>query len=125
MNDAVWGLYPWFAEDGADLIHPDDREAFRALGPYGRVFQKVGDDDGYMRLRYGERTYRVRPSLFQSVTVPAFDFGQKVRLNRRPDEVGAVQDIMWHHKENRPMYFLNVNGKRVSTRRWEEDLAPA
>ena len=24
-----WGIYPWFAEHGIELIHPDDFEAFK------------------------------------------------------------------------------------------------
>ena len=51
---------------------------------------------------------------------PRFRVGQKVRVilnerNRTPRE-GTVDQVWWHYKLNRHMYFLRVPGKTVPTR---------
>ena len=121
----TWGLCPWWPGGPEDQIHPADRERFRALFPYGRVFQAMGQEEAYLVLRYGEESYRVRPQLFRPVPALAFAVGARVRLKKRPERAATVRDIIWHFKEGRPMYFLKVGGKRVGSRRWAEDLEPA
>lgn len=119
----TWGLYPWFEEQGEDCIHADDRAAFRALGAYGKVFVCEAANE-YLVLRYGDHSYRVRPSLFQPVLAPAFGFGDRVRTVEKGRE-GTVQDIQWHHARREPMFFLRVDGKRLGRRYWTTDLQPA
>jgi len=63
----TWGLYPWFEEHGAELVHSDDIDEFRKLSPYGKVFLRTGEDNGFIRLAYGDRTFHVKPDLFQPV----------------------------------------------------------
>jgi len=118
-----WGLYPWFAEHGEDLVHPDDREAFAALMPYGKVFRCDGEVDGYLRLAYGERDFRVRPGLFQRVEPPTYGFGAEVVVPKHGAAV--VREINWHHKESEPLYFVEAAGNRLKKRYFTRDLAPA
>ena len=39
-NHSDWGLYPWFEEQGRDLIHPDDLSKVRDLQPNGKVLMR-------------------------------------------------------------------------------------
>ncbi|MBK8236402.1 MAG: hypothetical protein IPK74_12660 [Deltaproteobacteria bacterium] len=53
-----WALYPWVEEHGTDLIHPDDLTTVLDLLPHGKVFRLVGEEGGFLRLRYGDSEFR-------------------------------------------------------------------
>ncbi len=116
-----WGLYPWFVEHGYDWVHPDDLPAFRALSPYGRVFQRVGEADGYWVLAYGAARFRVQPGLFRPVPAPSWPLGTPVEVKSR-SKCGTIRDIFWHFQRNEPLYFLEVAGKKLKTRYFSQDL---
>lgn len=117
-----WGLYPWFEEDGAHLVHRDDLDAFRKLMPYGKVFYCEHENE-YLSLRYRDATYRVKPELFREVSTPQFTFGQIV-FPRDTGAAAQIDGINWHHERGEPMFFVIQNGKRKSRRFWTADLAP-
>ena len=57
---------------------------------------------------------------------PAFSIRQMVSVivnerNRTP-RMGSVRDIVWHYKFSKYLYLLEVEGKAVSKRYFEEDL---
>ena len=59
---------------------------------------------------------------------PAFSLGQMVDVivndrNRTP-RTGSIRLIVWHYKLSKHLYLLEVNGKKVSKRYFEEDLEP-
>lgn len=37
---AKWGVYHWFAEQGIELIHPDDLESYKLEASNTKVFGK-------------------------------------------------------------------------------------
>jgi hypothetical protein len=123
MGADVWGLFPWFEEHGREEIHPDDYDAVKALWPYCKVLQCVGNEDDYLRLRYGDLIVRVKPSLFSPVQSPAHDFGDPIRVIKSGEITsGNICGIFWHFKEGRPMYLIAVAGKRLKKRYWDEDF---
>ena len=95
-----WGLYPWFEEHGADLIHPEDLATARALVPSGKVFRLVGEEDGYLRLRYGDVEVRARPTLFEPVAGRVRGVGEVVALS--DGRAGEVIGVQWHHQRDEP-----------------------
>lgn len=115
-----WGLYPWFEEDGSELIHPDDLATVKRLMPHGLVFQLLGEGDGFIRLSYGDVVVRVRPSKFQEVIADVRTVGEAVRLV--DGRAGEVIGVQWHHKRAEPMYKLCMEGKKKSKRYWNSDL---
>lgn len=117
-------LYPWFIEDGIELVHPDDLQKFQKLFPYGKVFTVGNAVDDFVTLSYGSEEYRVKPILLEPVPDPVFGIGQHVIcLNHGIPAV--VISVKWHYKEERPYYFVTINGKRKSKRYWDVDLAAA
>lgn len=122
-NKNTWGLYSWFVEDGEQLIAPSNLDKFRSISPYGKVFECIDEDSEYITLRYGEEEYRVKPKLYKQVSAPLFTIGSKVKLTKKPEVAGVIVDINWHSKENSPMYFISVGGKRKSTRYMNDDLS--
>jgi hypothetical protein len=119
----AWGLYPWFYESSDPrLIHPEDIEKFRDLRPYGKVFQCLGRDENYLVLKYRDVSYRAHPDLYRTIPAPVFDFGCKVRDVTKPERIGFILDIEWHHRDSCHIYYISVNGKRHSKRYFETDL---
>lgn len=118
---ARWGLYPWFEEHGADLIHAEDLAVVRALAPNGKVFRVTGEDEGFIRLSYGEIVFRARPSLFREVGGEVHGIGEVIAL--RDGRSGEVIGIQWHHQRAEPMYQLRLAGKKGSNRYWNSDFA--
>ena len=117
-----WGLYPWFIEDGEQLIFPDDLESFKNLLPYGKVFNCIDEVDGYLVLQYGKCTFRVKPDLYKTVNQPRFVIGCNVKLAKDNTQEGTIEEINWHQKNNSPIYYISINGKKKSTRYFDEDL---
>ncbi|WP_282296056.1 hypothetical protein [Stenotrophomonas sp. PS02289] len=57
---------------------------------------------------------------------PEFEIGQRVKVvvgegNRTP-RVGTVHGVIWHHKDARYNYYLEVRGRKVSKRYLAADL---
>lgn len=121
----AWGLYPWFEEDGKELIEPSYREEFRNLQPYGKVFLCIGEQDEFIVLQYKNQSFLVEPTLFQIISTPEFTFGQTVSIRRNPEVLGSICEINWHYKREKEMYFIEVNGKKKSSRYFSEELISA
>lgn len=118
-----WGLYQWFEEHGVEMIHPDDVDEIRHIIPNGKVFECVGNQDNYLTIRYRDRCFRVRPSLFKTVPRPAKVFGEVVRLKKGGELIsGTVCDIMWHFKKGEPFYFVAVDDKPLKKQYWLSDF---
>ena len=118
-----WGLYPWFVEDGEQLISPSDLESFKKISPYGKVFKCTDEIGVYIVLKYGKNEFKVKPDLYKTIENPIFEIGCNVRLSKDNTQEGTIEDINWHYKNNTPFYYISVNGKRKSTRYFNEDLS--
>lgn len=121
-NIHPWGLYPWFATHNPQFVHPNDVPLFTMLRPFGKLFQKVNETEGYFVLRYRDGFYRVRPEIFKPVAAPTLDFGQMVVDVRQPSKIGQIYDIEWHEQQNGPVYYIAVNGRRDAKRYYEGEL---
>src|SRR5215217_7693815 len=117
MNERVWGLYPWHGQSEAEraLVHPEDFERLKLLWPYCKVLERLGEDSegGFIVLRYGQSTFRVRPELFQPVSPPAFDIGGEVCLRKDAERTGVIVAIYWHYKQARPFFLIRLGTKRT------------
>ncbi len=116
-----WGRYPWFVENGTELIHPDDIESFTKEANNCKVFKCIEEGE-YLTLRYNNRCFRVKNKLFKPVPAPKFDFDQKVKINEKGEEA-VITDIMWHLNNHKHYYLVSVNNKKKSKRFFESDLS--
>jgi hypothetical protein len=59
---------------------------------------------------------------------PAFSVGQRVRViisdRNQTARTGTIRQVIWHFKDRRYNYYLDVSGKRISKRYDEEDFEP-
>jgi len=114
-----YGVCNWFPEHGVHLIASENMDAFKSLSPAGKVFHCTGIQDKWLVLQYGANTYRVSADVFRQVATPAFKIGQHVIVGKK---VGIIEHIMWHFKNETPIYLLTVNGKSLSRRYAEAEL---
>ena len=120
-----YGLYPWFPELGSELVHPDDLQKLRDFHPFGKVFHTVEGED-WIVLHYQDHRFRVRPEKFRPVSGIRYWIGDRVMaLQSGRLRAAAVDDVHWHFKLERPMYFLSFDGKRSSRRYFDDELDPA
>lgn len=123
LIEGAWGLYPWFEEHGAQLVHSEDLDAFRKLSPYGKVFLRTGEVDEFIELCYGESKFRVKPELFQPVPPVSFPIGTRVAVRGKNGDA-VVDSIQWHHRDAKPICHVRRDGKLDSRRYSAEDLTP-
>jgi hypothetical protein len=114
-----FGLYPWFAEHGDDLVHPEDQKKLLKLTPYGKVFELVSSDSDYIELSYGEESYRVKPDLYLPIPEIRHRIGDNLE---RHGEDHLVRDIRWHFQKRQVFYLVYVNGKKSSRRYFEDEF---
>lgn len=116
-----WGLYPWFDEDSDELVHPNDIESFKALKPYGKVFNCISKENDYIVLSYADRQFRVKPELYKVVKSPSYKYNENVIIVGKGEE-GKVIEINWHHGKAEEFYSLAIKEKRSSKRYFVSDL---
>ncbi len=121
----VFGLYSWTPDYGLRYIHPANRRSFEWLEPLGKVFEKIGETEDWMLLRYDEQQFKVSPELFKELyEKPAFSFGDVVEEAHpapgKPAHRGLISDVYWDEK-NDTARFQMVERKRKLPRIFEAD----
>lgn len=74
------GVYLQWPEEGTDWIHPEDVELVRSWIPSNRIFFRYGFDGTYYQLSYGERTVRVKPTLWLKLEDDGLRIGDSVEV---------------------------------------------
>lgn len=118
----MWGTYPWFNEYGDELIHPDDRALFKKNASNTKVFEFSKGSDEYNNFRYGENNFRIKDTISVALPEPKYNFGEDVLVKKKEALVGKITDIMWHFSKKEYYYLLSVDGKKKSTRYFENEL---
>ncbi len=128
-RESVYGVYPWWPEDGEDWIHPEDREIVRTLLPGPRVFRREPKMRGRLyELSYGDVKFRVRPTLWLTVPGEGFEVGDRVEiksmLGENPPDVAVIQEMFWSSREKVIHYLVELH-EMVNERRFRaKDLRP-
>ena len=120
MN-AKWGVYPWFAEQDIELIHPDDLESFKLEVSNTKVFKCIEEGE-YITLWYNNHYYRVKDKLFRPVPAPTYSFGDIVNI-KESGVTAVIADIMWHYDKQEHYYFVSVRNTKKSRRYFEAELS--
>ena len=55
---------------------------------------------------------------YEIIKKPKFDVGDKVRLIKYPNERAIVRLIIWHEKDRRIYYILDVEGNKKRSNSW-------
>lgn len=111
----------WFPQHGSHLVAEEDLESFTKLMPADKVFEYLGENQGWAVLRYGGKVYRVNPTTFNPVTAPKFEVGQSVKAISK-DQLAKILYVAWHYKNATHVYGLAFDGKKSSRRYLESEI---
>ncbi|WP_181306658.1 hypothetical protein [Rufibacter sp. XAAS-G3-1] len=121
-----FGLYNWFPGYGYAPIHPANRREFESLEPHNKVFEKIGEVNGWLLLRYSDEEFKVRPDLFTSIQWLPFTFGEWVRPANQPTgPVAEITDIYWSVSDDAPFFALKQGKRSLEGLYRQEQLRPA
>lgn len=121
-----FGLYPWFPGYGYANIHPANRKEFEWLEPNNKVFEKIGEVNGWLQLRYADEEFKVRPDLYSSIKPLPFTFGEWVKSAKEPNgPVAEIMDIFWSASEDAPLFGLRIGKQKLEGVYRQEQLIPA
>lgn len=56
---------------------------------------------------------------------PKYQYGDAVYPAAHPDRKGRIRDMVWYFKEDAILYFIEINGRKISRRYHEDELMPA
>ena len=125
-TDPKYGHYPWWPEDGADWIHPEDEELARTLIPSQRVFRRDGASGDYVVLHYGDLRLRVRRTLWQEAEPEGFEIGDEVEVRTRgmhnEPRTGVIAEMLWDELAGELRYQIADRGKLIETKYACSDL---
>lgn len=112
----MWILFKSLLDPMDDRVHPDSSRQLWDLHPQSRVFNVVSRGPEYWTMRYGDLDFLVKPGgILREVPPPAFQMGDRVKRVGR-DVEGTIVDIFWHFKRDRPFFYINSRGRRISRR---------
>ncbi len=121
----TWGIYPWFIEYIPQrYIYPQDLESFKTLSAYKKVFFCISEDSNYICLSYGQKRFRVKPDLYKQIETDGFFIKDTVEIlnGSSQGKKATIENMYWHHKKQKIMYELKVNGKIKSRTYYQEDF---
>ncbi len=105
-----------------DLVHPLDRDDFKN-NPMNTLYKCIGIEDDFLIVKSKTHSYRVKKeAIKQLMPNPKFNWNDKVIQISKPEIEAIIDDFFWHHKDQKYLYHLTVNGKKKSNRYDESDL---
>jgi len=93
------GVYLTWPEQGLQAIHPDDQAIAEELIPSDRVFRRTAFDGVYYTAEFGDRTIRIKPSLWLQVKDEGLRIGDQVEVPSRMMQadplIGVIIDMRY------------------------------
>lgn len=104
------GVYLTWPEQGLLAIHPDDRAIAEELIPSDRVFRRTAFDGTYYTAEFGDRTIRIKPSLWLQVKDEGLKIGDQVEVPSRMMQadplIGVIIDMRYCQDQSCIRYGL-------------------
>lgn len=119
----IHSVDPSSTKELGDFVHPDDRARIKVYGPFfGRPCEIVDELDGYLAVRIGSDTFRLRPGALKKIPKPKKRCGEKVTVMIKGQLVERrVSAVVWHFARQEPYYFLLRESGKVSTKWYFEN----
>jgi hypothetical protein len=121
-----YGVYLQWPNEGSGWIHPEDVAIVESLIPSDRVFLRESFDGTYYHLRYGDKRFRVLPSMWNVVRGEDFHIGDHVEIRSRNDQnmpgVGVISEMRFAQETQRIHYTVVQREFPLPTHFLSEDL---
>ena len=89
------------------------------------ILKCIEENDNYLKVVVIGKSKEHTPKIaiikkegYEILKKPKFDVGDKVRLIKYPDEIAIVKEIIWHEKNRRIFYILDVEGNKKRSNSW-------
>lgn len=117
QQSPVYGVYPWWPENGHEWIHPEDLDVVEGLIPGTRVFRRDDRRPKYVIMSYGEMRFRIRPTLWHQVRAEGFDVGDQVEIRSRMGTnlpgLAVICEMTWQRERETIYYHVRQRGMRL------------
>ena len=123
MNKNYVGTYGVIKKNGGiDLIYSETEGEGNI---FFSILKCIEENDNYLKVVVIGKSKEHTPKIaiikkegYEILKKPKFDVGDRVRLIKYPDEKAIVRLIIWHEKDRRIYYILDVEGNKKRSNSW-------
>ena len=123
MNKNYVGTYGVIKKNrGIDLIYSETEGEGNI---FFSILKCIEENDNYLKVVVIGKSKENTPKIaiikkegYEILKKPKFDIGDKVRLIKYPNEKAIVRLIIWHEKDRRIFYILDVEGNKKRSNSW-------
>ena len=123
MNKNYIGTYGVIKKNGGiDLIYSETEGEGNI---FFSILKCIEENDNYLKVVVIGKSKEHTPKIaiikkegYEILKKPKFDIGDKVRLIKYPNEKAIVRLIIWHEKDRRIYYILDVEGNKKRSNSW-------
>ena len=117
MNKNYVGTYGVIKKNGGiDLIYSETEGEGNI---FFSILKCIEENDNYLKVVViGKKIQKIKKEGYEILKKPKFDVGDKVRLIKYPNEIAIVKEIIWHEKNRRIFYILDVEGNKKRSNSW-------
>ena len=123
MNKNYVGTYGVIKKNrGIDLIYSETEGEGNI---FFSILKCIEENDNYLKVVVIGKSKENTPKIaiikkegYEVLKKPKFDVGDKVRLIKYPNEKAIVRLIIWHEKDRRIYYILDVEGNKKRSNSW-------
>ena len=123
MNKNYVGTYGVIKKNGGiDLVCSVNYEWWDL---FASILKCIDENNEYLKViifgsckEENEKIAIIKKEGYEILKKPKFDVGDKVRLIKYPNEKAIVKEIIWHEKDRRIFYILDVEGNKKRSNSW-------
>lgn len=123
MNKNYVGTYGVIKKNGGiDLIYSETEGEGNI---FFSILKCIEENDNYLKVVVIGKSKEHTPKIaiikkegYEILKKPKFDVGDKVRLIKYPNEKAIIRLIIWHEKDRRIYYILDVEGNKKRSNSW-------
>ena len=123
MNKNYIGTYGVIKKNGGiDLIYSETEGEGNI---FFSILKCIEENDNYLKVVVIGKSKKHTPKIaiikkegYEILKKPKFDVGDRVRLIKYPNEKAIVRLIIWHEKDRRIYYILDIEGNKKRSNSW-------
>ncbi len=123
MNKNYVGTYGVIKKNGG--INLVCSVNYEGGGLFASILKCIDENNEYLKViifgsckEENEKIAIIKKEGYEILKKPKFDVGDKVRLIKYPNEKAIVRLIIWHEKDRRIYYILDVKGNKKRSNSW-------
>ena len=125
-NEALYGVFLRWPEDGEDWVHPLDIGVARHLLPGNRIFRREQWNSDYYQYHYGKLSFRAKPKLWMLLEHEGFDIDDfvevKSMMGKNWKVTAKIVDVFWDAYHREIEYSVEGYGRGIQRRFLAGDL---